>query len=194
MSEENEIGTERQHLSRYVKSQTKYGTTVSTSKCGGNVPLAEKATRHVKHVVCTGDTLMGIALKYHVTVEQIKRQNKLWTNDSLFLREHILIPLLPSNETLVPQELIVKVADRYTSSTEEDEDQKTEVKVSKSENGMDFLNKYDTNIAQLKSNIKKFEKKTDSNSGNSLFANSPPSRRHNLGSLYQLPLDNDTEC
>ncbi|ESO85291.1 hypothetical protein LOTGIDRAFT_167866 [Lottia gigantea] len=183
---ENE--NERQHLSMFVRSQTKYGTT--SGKCiGGNVPLAEKATRHIRHNVSPEDTLMGIALKYHVSVEQIKRLNQLWTNDSLFLRQHILVPLLPTNQDIVPKELIVEVSDRYNSSNEEQPKETSPQQVVSTESGMDFLNKYDLDIAQLKSNLQKIEK--------AAVSNDRPygaSMRQSLGSPYDLPTDPDTQC
>uniref|UniRef100_A0A2S2PU86 LysM and putative peptidoglycan-binding domain-containing protein 2 n=1 Tax=Schizaphis graminum TaxID=13262 RepID=A0A2S2PU86_SCHGA len=47
---------------------------------------------YIKHVVTETDTLQGLALKYSVTTEQIRNANRLFTNDSLFLREHLNIP------------------------------------------------------------------------------------------------------
>ncbi|KAK2152077.1 hypothetical protein LSH36_340g02022 [Paralvinella palmiformis] len=75
---------ERYGLGQFVKSQTKYGT-------------ASKPThtneKYFKHYVQPGETIQGIALKHGVTVEQIKRASNMWTNDSLFLREFLLIPI-----------------------------------------------------------------------------------------------------
>ncbi|XP_053906905.1 lysM and putative peptidoglycan-binding domain-containing protein 1 [Cuculus canorus] len=39
-----------------------------------------------------GDTLPGLALRYGVTVEQIKRANRLYTSDTIFLKPTLLIP------------------------------------------------------------------------------------------------------
>ncbi|XP_038623124.1 lysM and putative peptidoglycan-binding domain-containing protein 2 [Tachyglossus aculeatus] len=49
--------------------------------------------RSLQHRVATGDTLQGIALKFGVTMEQIKRANKLFTNDCIFLKETLNIPM-----------------------------------------------------------------------------------------------------
>ncbi|XP_057338347.1 lysM and putative peptidoglycan-binding domain-containing protein 2 [Microplitis mediator] len=46
----------------------------------------------IKHIICKTDTLPGIALKYGTTTEQIRRINRLWASDSLFLRESLLVP------------------------------------------------------------------------------------------------------
>uniref|UniRef100_A0A8C1VBC8 LysM and putative peptidoglycan-binding domain-containing protein 2 n=1 Tax=Cyprinus carpio TaxID=7962 RepID=A0A8C1VBC8_CYPCA len=62
-----------------------YGSTASVT-----APLGE---RYIEHRVTDGDTLQGIALKYGVTMEQIKRVNKLFSNDCIFLRNTLNIPV-----------------------------------------------------------------------------------------------------
>jgi len=74
---------EREFLGSFVKDQKKYGSTAS-----------HKTERFTTHYVQPEDTLQGLALKYGVTMEHIKRANKLWTADSLFLRPTLNIPLL----------------------------------------------------------------------------------------------------
>ncbi|KAL4107401.1 hypothetical protein QTP88_017745 [Uroleucon formosanum] len=54
---------------------------------------------YIKHVVTETDTLQGLALKYSVTTEQIRNANRLFTNDSLFLRKHLNIPTCDINAT-----------------------------------------------------------------------------------------------
>ncbi|XP_028920869.2 LOW QUALITY PROTEIN: lysM and putative peptidoglycan-binding domain-containing protein 2 [Ornithorhynchus anatinus] len=49
--------------------------------------------RYLRHRVVAGDTRQGIALKFGVTMEQIKRANKLFTNDCIFLKETLNIPV-----------------------------------------------------------------------------------------------------
>lgn len=41
----------------------------------------------VTHNLTFSDTLQGLAIKYDVTVEQIRRVNKLWINDNILARE-----------------------------------------------------------------------------------------------------------
>ncbi|XP_043933389.1 lysM and putative peptidoglycan-binding domain-containing protein 2 [Protopterus annectens] len=69
-----------------------YGSTASVC-----VPLAEK---YIEHQVNVSDTLQGIALKYGVTMEQIKRANKLFMNDCIFLRKSLLIPVVSEKSSL----------------------------------------------------------------------------------------------
>lgn len=68
------------------KTLKKYGST----SCNNNFKKPETL---VKHMVSSTDTLQGLALKYGVTTEQIRRTNRLWANDSLFLRESLMIPV-----------------------------------------------------------------------------------------------------
>ncbi|KAM8894406.1 LOW QUALITY PROTEIN: lysM and putative peptidoglycan-binding domain-containing protein 2 [Spinachia spinachia] len=62
-----------------------YGSTASVT-----ASLGEK---YVEHRVTDSDTLQGIALKYGVTMEQIKRANKLFSNDCIFLKNSLNIPV-----------------------------------------------------------------------------------------------------
>ncbi|NP_001164768.1 lysM and putative peptidoglycan-binding domain-containing protein 1 [Oryctolagus cuniculus] len=64
-----------------------YGSLVQ-SACS---PVRE---RRLEHQLEPGDTLAGLALKYGVTMEQIKRANRLYTNDSIFLKKTLYIPIL----------------------------------------------------------------------------------------------------
>ncbi|XP_014667822.1 PREDICTED: lysM and putative peptidoglycan-binding domain-containing protein 2-like [Priapulus caudatus] len=57
-----------------------------------SVNLATISGHYIKHNVEPSDTLQGVALRYGVAVEKIKRANKLWSNDTLFLKT-LYIPL-----------------------------------------------------------------------------------------------------
>ncbi|KAF6736585.1 LysM and putative peptidoglycan-binding domain-containing protein 1 [Oryzias melastigma] len=65
-----------------------YGSLV---RCSPSPPVRQ---RHVEHTVQSGDTLQGLALKYGVSMEQIKRANRLYTNDSIFLKKSLSIPVM----------------------------------------------------------------------------------------------------
>lgn len=69
-----------------------YGSTASVT-----VPLGEK---YIEYRVTDGDTLQGIALKYGVTMEQIKRVNKLFSNECIFLRNTLNIPVKSEKHSL----------------------------------------------------------------------------------------------
>ncbi|XP_040269902.1 lysM and putative peptidoglycan-binding domain-containing protein 2 [Bufo bufo] len=69
-----------------------YGSTASVT-----APWAE---RLIEHEVGPSDTLQGIALKYGVTMEQIKRTNKLFSTDCIFLRKSLNIPVISEKPSL----------------------------------------------------------------------------------------------
>ncbi|MEQ2305704.1 LysM and putative peptidoglycan-binding domain-containing protein 2 [Ameca splendens] len=69
-----------------------YGSTASVT-----ASLGEK---YIEHRVTDSDTLQGIALKYGVTMEQIKRANKLFSNDCIFLRNSLNIPVLSEKRSI----------------------------------------------------------------------------------------------
>ncbi|XP_020783238.1 lysM and putative peptidoglycan-binding domain-containing protein 1 [Boleophthalmus pectinirostris] len=57
-------------------------------------PLTPTHHGRVEHTLQPGETLQGLALKYGVTMEQIKRENRLYTNDSIFLKKSLSIPVM----------------------------------------------------------------------------------------------------
>eukprot|EP00064_Thunnus_orientalis_P019359 superscaffoldBa00004808_g19477 len=57
-------------------------------------PLSPVRQRQIEHKIQPGDTLQGLSLKYGVSMEQIKRANRLYTNDSIFLKKSLSIPVL----------------------------------------------------------------------------------------------------
>ncbi|XP_055952769.1 lysM and putative peptidoglycan-binding domain-containing protein 2-like isoform X2 [Argiope bruennichi] len=77
--------TEKISLGSYAKKHVRYGSMAKES--------GMKNEKYIKHVVQPGETLQGLALRYGVTMEQIKRANKMWTTDSLFLRSSLDIPV-----------------------------------------------------------------------------------------------------
>ncbi|MBN3271077.1 LYSM2 protein, partial [Polyodon spathula] len=94
-----------------------YGSTASVT-----APLTEK---YIEHRVSASDTLQGIALKYGVTMEHIKRANKLFSNDCIFLKTSLNIPVISEKCTFnglnslesPDSEASVTVADDDTSSS-----------------------------------------------------------------------------
>ncbi|XP_056428296.1 lysM and putative peptidoglycan-binding domain-containing protein 2 [Hyla sarda] len=69
-----------------------YGSTATVT-----APWAE---RFIEHRLSPSDTLQGIALKYGVTMEQIKRANKLFSTDCIFLRKSLNIPVISEKPAL----------------------------------------------------------------------------------------------
>ncbi|XP_033228180.1 lysM and putative peptidoglycan-binding domain-containing protein 2 isoform X2 [Belonocnema kinseyi] len=137
---------ERRSIRNSGKALKKYGSTAKHMK------------RHeilVKHAVSKTDTLQGIALKFGVTTEQIRRANRLWATDSLFLREYLLIPVpvdnplsMQSNDASTESESNHTMASTSRSSSMASSlDQESSVD--------DFLARMDSSIASVKKEVKR---------------------------------------
>ncbi|CAD6995037.1 unnamed protein product [Ceratitis capitata] len=77
---------EKQSIRESARSLKKYGSTCCNHNLRNNETL-------IRHDVEKTDTLQGIALKYGCTTEQIRRANRLFASDSLFLRQFLLVPV-----------------------------------------------------------------------------------------------------
>lgn len=75
------------------KRLPRYGTTGegSSSRSISSKPLYNHILRHK---VSKDDSLQSIALKYNSSVTEIKRINKLWSNDSIYLRDELKVPVI----------------------------------------------------------------------------------------------------
>ncbi|XP_077432407.1 lysM and putative peptidoglycan-binding domain-containing protein 1 [Vanacampus margaritifer] len=80
-------------LLRGGRSSRSYGSLVRSN-------LSPVRRRSIEHRIQPGETLQGIALKYGVTTEQIKRANRLYTNDSIFQKKSLSIPVTSHSEAL----------------------------------------------------------------------------------------------
>ncbi|KAI0256350.1 hypothetical protein BJV78DRAFT_1278855 [Lactifluus subvellereus] len=59
-------------------------------------PPPEKAESHrtvLAHEISPNDTLAGVALKYGISVTELRRANQLWASDSIHLRQVLYVPL-----------------------------------------------------------------------------------------------------
>ncbi|XP_068967715.1 lysM and putative peptidoglycan-binding domain-containing protein 1-like [Bombus flavifrons] len=124
------------------KTLKKYGSTAKHITRNENL---------LKHTVSTTDTLQGIALKYGVTTEQIRRANRLWASDSLFLREHLFIPVNPEsplsldNTDEIEHNIVQNVSSPSSITLSMDDDSSVN----------DFLAKMDSSIASAKRDVKR---------------------------------------
>jgi len=50
-------------------------------------------TSYIIHTVDSKDTLQGLALKYCITVQEIKKANKIWHPSAMYSQKQILIPV-----------------------------------------------------------------------------------------------------
>ncbi|CAI9742906.1 Hypothetical predicted protein [Octopus vulgaris] len=137
---------------------------------------AASSKQYFKHLVSPHDSIIAISLKYDVSVEQLKRENKLWSNDALVLREFLLVPVTKENSKCVPagSEIVraatlksdtdsVRTASNNSSNgpCEDCDSERVSSTSAPDLSAKDFLNKYDSSIAQLKSNVQRMEESTD---------------------------------
>lgn len=116
----------------------------SLKKYGSTSKHVNRNQNIIKHAVTSSDTLQGIALRYGVTMEQIRRLNRLWASDSLFLREHLLIPVSETNSfTNGPESSLPETGEIASPCSDEDD-------------VLNFLDKIDNSIANTKAEVKKF--------------------------------------
>ncbi|XP_076333409.1 lysM and putative peptidoglycan-binding domain-containing protein 2-like [Tachypleus tridentatus] len=151
--------TETALLVSFVKNHTKYGSTSN---------YAIRREKCIKHIIQPTDTLQGLALRYGVTMEDIKRVNKLWTTDSLFLRPYVNIPVSvgtvgssPTNsDTETPIASPSKESfNHFTMGTlMQSSSESFEHSANSEESATDFLVRIDSSIAKSKDKMKIIEK------------------------------------
>uniref|UniRef100_T1J056 LysM domain-containing protein n=1 Tax=Strigamia maritima TaxID=126957 RepID=T1J056_STRMM len=153
---------ERTSIASLAKAHKMYGATSNHAKS------RKDSLNFIKHTVMPEDTLQGIALKYGVTTEEIRRINKIWLNDSLYLRPLLDIPLANDCQTSQNSDLVSKSdskSDEFTSNSQNTESEQTLA---------DILSRIDSTIAETKSKVKKMESNNDSTFDNSFHRRSHP--------------------
>jgi len=81
--------SERFLLQNFDHTKT-YGT------CNGSSSLWSSFQ---EHIVASGETLAGLALRYNITLQDLKLANKLWTNEGLFPGRSLKIPVIEIQST-----------------------------------------------------------------------------------------------
>ena len=180
---EGSQGGERQSLGKFSSGHRKYGSTEKKHVANWT---------YMKHQIKPNETLQGIALKYGKTTEELKRVNKLWTSDSLFLREYLFIPLdsaevnPPSllngsaNNTFQqsPAEITTKLDLWMIRGSSRDKRLDTIAENNRSDvTAKDFLNKFDNTLAKLRNNAQTLEKTSNFPEDTSNPLNYLPTRR-----------------
>lgn len=119
---------------------------------------ANKFIVNYEHTLQPSDTLLGISLKYNVPIENIKRANRLWSNDLTFSKETLIIPL--DKDKMKELNLTMNGEPKSSSSSFD-----TSVCMDKTEDKAeykDFLNKFDSFINQSKMQLKNLESQNSS--------------------------------
>ncbi|KAF9564744.1 hypothetical protein CPC08DRAFT_606964, partial [Agrocybe pediades] len=88
-------GVTRPHLLRIVNDanlgEISSTETNPTAEQSPSSPDQEKEV--IVHQVTSKDSLAGVALKYGISLPNLRRANKLWTSDSIHLRNVLYIPI-----------------------------------------------------------------------------------------------------
>lgn len=115
-------------LSCGIASQRSYGAT-----CNQTFMLADIDSKVITHKVMPSDTLQGLAIKYSISVEKLKRVNKLWSNDSIHIKETLLVPCSVVNDSrcdspeITAEVVEVKPAESNKVFTSESKQQKKDI-------------------------------------------------------------------
>nr|XP_050864452.1 lysM and putative peptidoglycan-binding domain-containing protein 2 [Vespula vulgaris] len=185
---------ERRCIADTGKTLRKYGSTAK------HMTRAESL---IKHIVVSTDTLQGIALKYGVTTEQIRRVNRLWASDSLFLREYLLIPV-STDSPLASSVECAAYNDSECNSTQNISSPSVISPLDDESSADDFLAKMDTCIANVKKEIKRTQGSSEfCNEGNDTyvqqrrtsnkFKDSLPSNTHISAHSSELRLSSSSD-
>ncbi|KAF7315881.1 Peptidoglycan-binding domain-containing protein 1 [Mycena indigotica] len=116
---QNGAGVTRPQLSRILNIPP----LVDAPSVPGADMMVEEPTADEKvvlvHEITSKDSLAGIALKYGISLAELRRANSLWSSDSIHLRKVLYIPLDKTSraQQLAPTPLLI--------STEEDEEKQT---------------------------------------------------------------------
>ncbi|VDO94901.1 unnamed protein product [Soboliphyme baturini] len=85
----------------------RYGTTAG---------VPHSSPRTIKYKVEPTDTLAGIALKFGTSMTEIKRVNRLWSQESMYLHEYLDIPVSDYEHYLEDTEICATTAAERKSS------------------------------------------------------------------------------
>lgn len=65
-------------------------------------PIGRLSRECLTHTVSSSETLAGIALKYDLTIEEIRRYNSLWQNDNVWPGQKLKIPVSVASPGVEP--------------------------------------------------------------------------------------------
>ena len=137
-----------------------YGT------CGSMTPYVPSPTsqhnryrKYQTHVVAEHETLAGIALKYDITVEDIRRTNSfLWTSNSVWVGQVIKVPVFDHQHARTAAE------DQHSNTLEQNDEKHRRrssgaLKVGPS--ASEFWNKVDSSIEESRRVTKELKKHSE---------------------------------
>uniref|UniRef100_F1LEW0 LysM and peptidoglycan-binding domain-containing protein 2 n=2 Tax=Ascaris TaxID=6251 RepID=F1LEW0_ASCSU len=144
----------------------------------GSTSRPQTSTRRyssiIRHQVEPTDTLQGLVLRYNTSMSEIKRLNRLWSNESLYLKPYINIPIYEDKPT-----------SSETNSRTESPSLKAIEEHTSTESVQDIFRRIDSNIKKTTSKVKRLE---NSNAGWNVESADPSTgnnttHRHSLNSM-----------
>uniref|UniRef100_A0A915PQY0 LysM domain-containing protein n=1 Tax=Setaria digitata TaxID=48799 RepID=A0A915PQY0_9BILA len=115
-----------------------------------NIHVSTKTYRTIiQHQIKPNDTLQGLVLKYNTSMSEIKRLNRLWSNESLHLKEFVGIPIY--------DEVLEKSCSLHRSIDEGDRccGESLKLQHTSGESLQDIFKRIDTNIRKMTSSVHK---------------------------------------
>ena len=154
------------------KRASSYGTCVRSMK--------ETTAQYVKHYLDKSDTLQGLALKYDCSTDELRRINKLYSSDSIFLRQYLLVP--------APKVFRLSDAENVDETKPVENIQKI---VEKEEDAFSFLKQLDSKISASKNAIKdyKFDNSiisSDDSEGSARYFQNSSKLKSNSGNKHKF--------
>ncbi|CAJ0576044.1 unnamed protein product, partial [Mesorhabditis spiculigera] len=130
----------------------RYGTTQRVSH--------SKPPQLIEHTIRPEDTIAGLALRYNSSITDIKRINKLWSNESLFLKSRITIPVHCDTPISPPTVNLVPESPRKISKKQPGRDEPPPKGTQPEQSMRDILNRIDTSIKKSSKTVSKLEKES----------------------------------
>ncbi|CAJ0954988.1 unnamed protein product, partial [Mesorhabditis belari] len=144
----------------------RYGTTQRVSH--------NKPVQLIEHITQSEDTIPGLALRYNSSITDIKRINKLWSNESLFLKKSIMIPVQPDSPSVKYR------LKPYTPVAPDIKSTKPPPSTEKEISMRDILSRIDSSIQNTSKTVNKLEKESSVSFADGFPSTcSPTNKRHN---------------
>jgi len=136
----------------------------STSDVNESQSRSRKFSDIVMHEVQPDDTLQSLELKYNSSMFEIKRLNRLWSNNSLHCKTHLRIPVFNENNISTRLSKSPSHPDRIDSSNPTASDSSKEKgknlpPLMESEESLDaFFSRIDSNMKKSKKAVRKLNR------------------------------------
>jgi len=176
-----------------LQNQFKSNSTTKKSSYGALKKETKNCfTFNLKHKLERGETLEGISLKYGISVENIKRANRLWNNDLLAIKDFLIIPIPEekSKEFINNEQTLHKKLPNENNHSRSQSFNQGPLNDSQKDSCSlkDYLSKFDSFISESKTKLKTLEASASVSSENdSLFFNSNKPRSE-TSSLVKEPM------